>query len=49
MEQAGFTRTTTTTVNDPPRFVPLTPPGAACSIVPGTGITQMPPGSQAGL
>jgi len=31
------------------RFVQLTPPGSACSVVLGTGITQMPPGSQQGL
>ena len=27
----------------------LTPPGSACSIVIGTGITEMAPGSQQGL
>ena len=31
------------------RFVQLTPPGSACSIVIGDGITDMPPGSQKGL
>jgi catechol 2,3-dioxygenase-like lactoylglutathione lyase family enzyme len=31
------------------RFVQLTPPGSACSIVIGTGITEMKPGSQKGL
>ena len=31
------------------RFVQLTPPGSACSIVIGTGITKMAPGSQKGL
>jgi hypothetical protein len=36
-------------VNDALRFVQLTPPGSACSIVLGTGITQMPPGSQKGV
>src|SRR5258707_156106 len=36
-------------VNDALRFVQLTPPGSACSIVMGTGITQMPPGSQKGV
>jgi len=29
--------------------VQLTPPGAACSIVLGVGITEMAPGSQKGL
>jgi hypothetical protein len=28
--------------------VQLTPPGSACSVVLGTGITDMPPGSQRG-
>jgi len=36
-------------VNDNLRFVQLTPPGSACSVVLGTGITQMPPGSQKGV
>jgi len=36
-------------VSDALRFVQLTPPGSACSIVLGTGITQMPPGSQKGV
>lgn len=27
----------------------LTPPGSACSVVLGTGITEMPPGSQKGV
>ncbi|MCI0450243.1 MAG: VOC family protein [Chlorobi bacterium] len=31
------------------RFVQLTPPGSACSIVIGDGITEMAPGSQKGL
>src|SRR5437660_1307741 len=31
------------------RFVQLTPPGSACSIVMGTGITEMAPGSQKGV
>jgi uncharacterized glyoxalase superfamily protein PhnB len=29
--------------------VQLTPPGSACSVVLGTGITEMVPGSQRGL
>jgi uncharacterized glyoxalase superfamily protein PhnB len=36
-------------VRDDLRFVQLTPPGSACSIVIGVGITDMPPGSQKGL
>lgn len=31
------------------RFVQLTPPGSACSVVLGVGITDMPPGSQRGV
>src|SRR5688500_12125966 len=31
------------------RFVQLTPPGSACSIAIGTGLTDKPPGSAAGL
>ena len=31
------------------RFVQLTPPGSACSIVLGEGITDMTPGSQKGV
>jgi catechol 2,3-dioxygenase-like lactoylglutathione lyase family enzyme len=31
------------------RFVQLTPPGSACSIVLGDGITEMAPGTQQGL
>ena len=36
-------------VNDQIRFVQLTPPGSACSIVIGEGITEMKPGLQQGL
>jgi hypothetical protein len=36
-------------VNEALRFVQLTPPGSACSIVMGTGITEMAPGSQKGV
>src|SRR5207248_9065349 len=36
-------------VRDDLRFVQLTPPGSACSIVIGVGVTDMPPGSQKGL
>ena len=36
-------------VNDELRFVQLTPPGSACSIAIGTGLTQMEPGSIEGL
>jgi catechol 2,3-dioxygenase-like lactoylglutathione lyase family enzyme len=36
-------------VSDELRFVQLTPPGSACSIVLGTGVVEMPPGSQNGV
>lgn len=36
-------------VSDDLRFVQLTPPGSACSIVLGTGVTQMEPGTQKGV
>lgn len=48
-EQAGSHGDHDHHVNGALRFVQLTPPGPARSIVPGTGITQMPPGSHAGL
>ncbi|HTS97846.1 MAG TPA: glyoxalase superfamily protein [Streptosporangiaceae bacterium] len=48
-EQAGFHADHDHTVSDEIRFVQLTPPGSACSIVLGRGITDAPPGSVAGL
>ena len=48
-EQAGFVADHDHQVNDELRFVQLTPPGSACSIVLGRGVTEMPPGSQKGL
>jgi predicted enzyme related to lactoylglutathione lyase len=36
-------------VNEQLRFVQLTPPGSACSIALGSGISEMPPGSIKGL
>ncbi|HEY8678862.1 MAG TPA: glyoxalase superfamily protein [Candidatus Dormibacteraeota bacterium] len=36
-------------VNEALRFVQLTPPGSACSIYIGTGLTKMKPGSLEGL
>jgi len=44
-EQVGFNADHDHRVNESLRFVQLTPPGSACSIVLGTGITEMPPGS----
>jgi predicted enzyme related to lactoylglutathione lyase len=44
-EKAGFNADHDHKVSDELRFVQLTPPGSACSIVLGTGITEMEPGS----
>ena len=44
-EQAGFVADHDHRVSDEIRFVQLTPPGSACSIALGTGITESPPGS----
>ncbi len=48
-DQVGFNADHDYQVTDTLRFVQLTPPGSACSIVMGTGITEMPPGSQKGV
>jgi catechol 2,3-dioxygenase-like lactoylglutathione lyase family enzyme len=48
-EQAGFHLDHDHTVSDTLRFVQLTPPGSACSIALGTGISQAEPGSVSGL
>src|SRR5262245_32064350 len=49
VDQVGFNADHDHQVNDQLRFVQLTPPGSACSVVMGKGITQMPPGSQKGV
>jgi len=49
VDQVGFHADHDHQVTDQLRFVQLTPPGSACSIVIGTGITEMAPGSQKGL
>jgi predicted enzyme related to lactoylglutathione lyase len=49
VDQVGFNADHDFQVTDNLRFVQLTPPGSACSIVMGVGITEMPPGSQKGL
>jgi catechol 2,3-dioxygenase-like lactoylglutathione lyase family enzyme len=49
VDQVGFHADHDHQVNDQLRFVQLTPPGSACSVVLGTGITEMPPGSQKGV
>ena len=48
-EKLGFSADFDQRVNENLRFVQLTPPGSACSIVLGEGITTMQPGTQGGL
>jgi predicted enzyme related to lactoylglutathione lyase len=48
-EKVGFHADHDHRVSDELRFVQLTPPGSACSIALGTGISDMPPGSVQGL
>jgi predicted enzyme related to lactoylglutathione lyase len=48
-EKAGFNADHDHKVSDEIRFVQLTPPGSACSIAIGTGLSDMPPGSVKGL
>jgi catechol 2,3-dioxygenase-like lactoylglutathione lyase family enzyme len=48
-EKIGFHLDHDHRVSDETRFVQLTPPGSACSIAIGTGLTEMAPGSQKGL
>ena len=51
VEQVGFHTDVAVRPNKSVRFVQLTPPGSACSIVLATGLPaiQMPPGSLRGL
>ena len=49
VDQVGFNADYDQRVNEAMRFVQLTPPGSACSIVLGEGMTDMPPGSQRGV
>jgi predicted enzyme related to lactoylglutathione lyase len=48
-EQVGFNADHDHRVSDDLRFVQLTPPGSACSIALGTGVTDAKPGSATGL
>jgi catechol 2,3-dioxygenase-like lactoylglutathione lyase family enzyme len=48
-ERVGFHADHDHTVSDEIRFVQLTPPGSACSIALGKGISDMEPGSMRGL
>src|SRR5512133_1402765 len=49
VDQVGFNADHDHAVTPELRFVQLTPPGSACSIVLGLGVTDMPPGSQRGV
>jgi len=48
-DQVGFNLDHDHTVNDEIRFIQLTPPGSACSITIGKGVTGAAPGSVEGL
>jgi predicted enzyme related to lactoylglutathione lyase len=48
-EQVGFNADHDHQVSDDLRFVQLTPPGSACSVALGTGVTDAQPGSATGL
>ena len=48
-DKAGFNADYDHTVSDEIRFVQLTPPGSACSIAIGKGITDAAPGSVVGM
>jgi catechol 2,3-dioxygenase-like lactoylglutathione lyase family enzyme len=45
VDQVGFVLDHDHTVGDDIRFVQLTPPGSACSIAIGKGLTQLAPGA----
>jgi catechol 2,3-dioxygenase-like lactoylglutathione lyase family enzyme len=49
VDKVGFNADHDQQVNENLRFVQLTPPGSACSIYIGTGLTTMKPGSIEGL
>ena len=49
VDQVGFNADHDVQVSPELRFVQLTPPGSACSVAMGIGITQMPPGTQQGV
>ena len=48
-EKVGFSADHDHRVSEEIRFVQLTPPGSACSIAIGTGLTRAEPGSVQGL
>jgi catechol 2,3-dioxygenase-like lactoylglutathione lyase family enzyme len=49
VDKIGFNADHDHTVSDDLRFVQLTPPGSACSITIGKGVTKAAPGSVEGL
>jgi catechol 2,3-dioxygenase-like lactoylglutathione lyase family enzyme len=49
VDQVGFNADHDYVISPELRFVQLTPPGSACSVVLGVGITEMAPGSQKGI
>jgi catechol 2,3-dioxygenase-like lactoylglutathione lyase family enzyme len=49
VDRVGFHPDHDHTLGETVRFVQLTPPGSACSIVIGSGITSSPPGSAQGM
>ena len=49
VDQVGFVLDHDHPVSEELRFIQLTPPGSACSIAFGVGVTDMPPGSVRGL
>ena len=49
VDKLGFSADFDQQVNENLRFVQTTPPGSACSICFGVGITDMEPGSQKGI
>jgi predicted enzyme related to lactoylglutathione lyase len=49
VDQAGFSADHDFTVSDEVRFVQLTPPGSACSIAIGKGLSDAEPGSVQGM
>ncbi len=49
VRQAGFDLNVDTQINDEMRIVQVTPPGSACSVGFGTGVTSGAPGSVQGL
>jgi catechol 2,3-dioxygenase-like lactoylglutathione lyase family enzyme len=49
VDQVGFNADHDHKISDELRFVQLTPPGSACSIAIGTGVTDAEPGSVKGM